>query len=83
MKAGDKFEIRIQGRADWMDAELVMVSANGRSLALACARTLGSGGGFILDPISGEVLVLLVREQDEWHNLYGDEACELREKIEL
>jgi len=80
MKAGETCQIRACGGRGWIDARVKLASANGKSLALTCDQTLGTGEGFfVAGPAS---VVLLLREGEEWRDLASGQICELRESGE-
>ena len=78
MKTGKACQLRARhGR--WIHARCTLASANGESLALSCDQTLGTGEGFMIDRERGCVMILLVREGEEWRDVASGQVCELKE----
>ena len=69
MKTGDTIKVRLVGSQTWSNGKVVLVSENGRSIAVSGDDLPSSSRGFTVHPELGKCMLLL---REEGRLVYDD-----------
>lgn len=83
MKAGDKLQVRAEGSRSWVNGNIELASENGKSMAITLEEETLGFGAFGVHALNGQIMILLLRENDRWIDIHSGAVCEIWEAGEI